>query len=34
LPTGRVGSGKAALAGDFADEVAGIEHEPGVRQEL
>jgi succinate-acetate transporter protein len=34
LPTGRVGPGRAALARDFAEEMAGIEHDPGVRRQL
>ena len=34
LPTLRTGAGRNALAGDLADEVAGIEHEAGVRRKL
>lgn len=34
LPTGRRGLARLALQGSFADEVAGIHHEPGVRQQL
>ena len=34
LPTGRVGGGRRALTGSFADEVRGVVHEPGVRQQL
>jgi succinate-acetate transporter protein len=34
LPTLRRGPGRAALAGDLADEVSGIQHEAGVRRKL
>jgi uncharacterized protein len=34
LPTMRRGQGRTALAGDLADEVAGIQHEAGVRRTL
>lgn len=34
LPTGRLGPGRKALTGSLADEVADVEHEPGVRRQL
>lgn len=34
LPTGRRGRGREALAGDFPEEVEGLQHEAGVRQQL
>lgn len=34
LPTGRRGRGAIALGGSFSEEVAGVHHEPGVRQQL
>lgn len=34
LPTGRRGRGAIAIGGTFEQEIAGIHHEPGVRQEL
>jgi uncharacterized protein len=34
LPTLRRGPGRTALAGSLADEVAGIQHEAGVRRNL
>ncbi len=34
LPLGRHGKGAKAAAGDIRDQIAGIAHEPGVRQQL
>jgi succinate-acetate transporter protein len=34
LPVGRHGKGAEAAAGDIRDQIAGIVHEPGVRQQL
>jgi succinate-acetate transporter protein len=34
LPLGRRGRGRAALEGSYADQVAALSHEPGVRQQL
>jgi len=34
LPTGRRGRGSVAIGGSFREEVAGLHHEPGVRQQL
>ncbi|NPC42878.1 hypothetical protein [Nocardioides sp. zg-1230] len=34
LPLGRRGAAARAVAGDWASQVAGVEHEPGVRQQL
>jgi hypothetical protein len=34
LPTGRHGRGREALAGSFAEEIAQVQHEAGVRQQL
>jgi len=34
LPLGRHGKGANAAAGDIRDQIAGIAHEPGVRQQL
>jgi succinate-acetate transporter protein len=34
LPTGRRGRGREALAGTFREEIEGLQHEPGVRQQL
>jgi succinate-acetate transporter protein len=34
LPIGRRGAGREAMHGDFAQEVAGVEHEAGVRRQL
>lgn len=34
LPTGRRGSGRLAMAGTLSDQLAGIEHESGVRRQL
>jgi succinate-acetate transporter protein len=34
LPAGRRGANRLALAGTFAEEVADIQHEPGVRRRL
>jgi succinate-acetate transporter protein len=34
LPVGHRGKGAEAAAGDFRDQIAGIVHEPGVRQQL
>jgi len=34
LPLGRHGEGAKAAAGDIRDQIAGIAHEPGVRQQL
>lgn len=34
LPTGRRGRGAIALGGTFDEEVAGVHHEAGVRQQL
>ncbi|MGI8446348.1 MAG: hypothetical protein ACR2MP_04005 [Streptosporangiaceae bacterium] len=34
LPTLRRGAGRKALAGDLADEIAGVQHEAGVRRKL
>lgn len=33
-PTGRIGPGRAALTEDFSDEIAGVEHDAGVRRQL
>jgi succinate-acetate transporter protein len=34
LPVGRHGRGATAADGDIRDQIAGIAHEPGVRQQL
>lgn len=34
LPTLRTGTGRSALAGNLADEAAGVHHEAGVRRKL
>ena len=34
LPTLRHGPGQKALAGDLSDEIAGVQHEAGVRRKL
>jgi succinate-acetate transporter protein len=34
LPLGRLGGGRAALAGGLAEQIERIEHEAGVRQQL
>lgn len=34
LPTGRRGRGRVSVAGHFTDEIDGIQHEAGVRQQL
>ena len=34
LPTGRRGRGWTAFTGSFADEIDGVQQEPGVRQQL
>lgn len=34
LPIGRRRTGREAMAGSFADELIGVEHEAGVRQQL
>lgn len=34
LPIGRHGVGRISLTGDFADQIEGVQHEPGVRREL
>lgn len=34
LPIGRRGRAAAAIEGDFGDQLAGLEHEAGVRQQL
>jgi uncharacterized protein len=34
LPLGRRGAGARAVDGDLASQVAGVEHEPGVRRQL
>jgi succinate-acetate transporter protein len=34
LPLGRRGAGRTSLAGDAGDQLSGVEHEAGVRQQL
>jgi succinate-acetate transporter protein len=34
LPLGRRGKGELAVKGTYADQIATVEHEPGVRQQL
>jgi len=34
LPIGRRGRAASAIQGGFADQLAGLEHEAGVRQQL
>jgi uncharacterized protein len=34
LPLGRRGRGRQALEGTYAEQVAGVAHDPGVRQQL
>ena len=34
LPLGRRGKGRQALEGTYADQVAALTHDPGVRQQL
>jgi hypothetical protein len=34
LPLGRRGKGREALEGTYAQQVASLSHEPGIRQQL
>lgn len=34
LPLGRRGRGKSAISGTYAEQIANVAHEPGVRQQL
>ncbi len=34
LPIGRRGRAASAIRGDMSDQLAGLEHEAGVRQQL
>ena len=34
LPLGRRGTGEQAVKGTYAEQIANVAHEPGVRQQL